>query len=129
MPRQAFALLGTAVVLAAASRYTLLVVALISIFYYRLQVSVSPCHPPSPYPPMTDSLHPSLSLTQRFYRSSSRELKRLDSVSRSPIFTHFSDTLDGAATIRAFKAGDRFLRKQLVLIDDNQRVRRTHHLP
>jgi ABC-type multidrug transport system fused ATPase/permease subunit len=63
-------------------------------------------------------------IVQRYYRATSRELKRLDSVARSPIFTHFTDTLEGASTIRAFSAGDRFLRRNLVLIDDNQRVRR-----
>ncbi|KAI4331178.1 hypothetical protein MLD38_029388 [Melastoma candidum] len=40
---------------------------------------------------------------QFFYRSSSRELRRLDSVARSPIYTSFTETLDGASTIRAFK--------------------------
>ncbi|CAN0464373.1 unnamed protein product [Ectocarpus sp. 12 AP-2014] len=39
---------------------------------------------------------------QRYYRSSSRELRRLDSTSRSPIYALFSETLDGAVTIRAF---------------------------
>lgn len=67
------------------------------------------------------------SAVQRYYRATSRELKRLDSVARSPIFTHFTDTLEGASTIRAFSAGDRFLRRNLVLIDDNQRVRRGPH--
>ncbi|RXH88432.1 hypothetical protein DVH24_000031 [Malus domestica] len=41
---------------------------------------------------------------QCFYRSTSRELRRLDSVSRSPIYTSFSETLDGSSTIRAFKS-------------------------
>ncbi|KAH9621687.1 hypothetical protein KSS87_015230, partial [Heliosperma pusillum] len=37
-------------------------------------------------------------------RSTSRELRRLDSVSRSPIYASFTETLDGASTIRAFKS-------------------------
>ncbi|CAJ2661467.1 unnamed protein product [Trifolium pratense] len=41
---------------------------------------------------------------QFFYRSTSRELRRLDSVSRSPIYTSFTKTLDGSSTIRAFKS-------------------------
>ena len=45
---------------------------------------------------------------QRFYRATSRELKRLDSISRSPIFVHFSETLNGLSTIRAFGALGRF---------------------
>ncbi|XP_050381430.1 ABC transporter C family member 13 isoform X2 [Argentina anserina] len=46
---------------------------------------------------------------QFFYRSTSRELRRLDSVSRSPIYTSFTETLDGSSTIRAFKSEDYFL--------------------
>ncbi|XP_059595687.1 ABC transporter C family member 13 isoform X4 [Vitis vinifera] len=45
---------------------------------------------------------------QFYYRSTSRELRRLDSVSRSPIFASFTETLDGSSTIRAFKCEDLF---------------------
>ncbi|XP_061373093.1 ABC transporter C family member 13 isoform X2 [Gastrolobium bilobum] len=48
---------------------------------------------------------------QFFYRSTSRELRRLDSVSRSPIYTSFTETLDGSSTIRAFKSKDFFFAK------------------
>ncbi|GMQ09242.1 hypothetical protein CsSME_00052686 [Camellia sinensis var. sinensis] len=41
---------------------------------------------------------------QFYYRSTSRELRRLDSVSRSPIYASFTETLDGSSTIRAFKS-------------------------
>ena len=40
---------------------------------------------------------------QHFYRCSSRELQRLDSLSRAPVFSHFSDTLTGLVTIRSFR--------------------------
>ncbi|OVA01330.1 ABC transporter [Macleaya cordata] len=46
---------------------------------------------------------------QFYYRSASRELRRLDSVSRSPIYASFTETLDGSSTIRAFKAEEYFL--------------------
>ncbi|XP_010533091.1 PREDICTED: ABC transporter C family member 13 isoform X2 [Tarenaya hassleriana] len=46
---------------------------------------------------------------QFFYRSTSRELRRLDSVSRSPIYASFTETLDGSSTIRAFKSEEYFL--------------------
>ncbi|XP_022153504.1 ABC transporter C family member 13 isoform X3 [Momordica charantia] len=42
------------------------------------------------------------------FRSTARELRRLDSVSRSPIYSSFTETLDGSATIRAFKCEDFF---------------------
>uniref|UniRef100_A0A2P2M4L9 ABC-type xenobiotic transporter n=2 Tax=Rhizophora mucronata TaxID=61149 RepID=A0A2P2M4L9_RHIMU len=48
---------------------------------------------------------------QFFYRTTSRELRRLDSVSRSPIYATFTETLDGSATIRAFKSEEFFFRK------------------
>ncbi|GMF61590.1 unnamed protein product [[Candida] boidinii] len=43
-----------------------------------------------------------------YYLATSRELRRLDSVSRSPIFAHFQETLNGVATIRAYGQLDRF---------------------
>ncbi|RAL41406.1 hypothetical protein DM860_010200 [Cuscuta australis] len=39
---------------------------------------------------------------QFYYRSTSRELRRLDSVSRSPIYASFTESMDGSSTIRAF---------------------------
>ncbi|XP_015069978.1 ABC transporter C family member 13 isoform X4 [Solanum pennellii] len=48
---------------------------------------------------------------QLYYRSTSRELRRLDSVSRSPIYASFTETLDGSSTIRGFKSEDLFLVK------------------
>ncbi|PAA86201.1 hypothetical protein BOX15_Mlig002177g4, partial [Macrostomum lignano] len=45
---------------------------------------------------------------QRFYLGSSRQLRRLESVSRSPIYSHFAETLAGDACVRAFGVGDRF---------------------
>ena len=46
---------------------------------------------------------------QNYYISTSRELMRLDSVLASPIFSHFSETLQGVSVIRAFKEQHRFL--------------------
>jgi hypothetical protein len=39
-------------------------------------------------------------LVMRYYLATSRELKRLDAVSRSPIFSFFGETLAGLAVIR-----------------------------
>lgn len=46
---------------------------------------------------------------QNKYRRVAREVKRLDSVSRSPKFAHFKETLQGLDVIRAFKKEDWFL--------------------
>ncbi|XP_074649425.1 multidrug resistance-associated protein 1-like isoform X1 [Tubulanus polymorphus] len=56
---------------------------------------------------------------QRFYVCTSRQLKRLESISRSPIFSHFGETLSGSSTIRAFKQEDRFIRESQQRVDDN----------
>ncbi|CCF60626.1 hypothetical protein KAFR_0L00190 [Kazachstania africana CBS 2517] len=56
-----------------------------------------------------------------FYLTGSRELKRLDSITKSPIYQHFSETLVGVTTIRAFGDESRFLRENLLKIDENNR--------
>jgi len=43
-----------------------------------------------------------------YYRDSARELKRLDSILRSSLYAHFSESLAGLATIRAYGETDRF---------------------
>ncbi|PWN53455.1 putative YOR1-ABC transporter [Violaceomyces palustris] len=44
-----------------------------------------------------------------FYRSSAREVKRLDAILRSSLYSHFSETLSGLATIRAYRETPTFL--------------------
>lgn len=55
------------------------------------------------------------------YVASSRELKRLDSVTRSPVFSNFTETISGVSTIRAFGASQQFLRVMMDSIDANIR--------
>lgn len=59
---------------------------------------------------------------QSFYRASARELKRLDSISRSPLFANFGETLSGLSTIRAFRSEARFAAKNDALLDNNNRA-------
>ncbi|KAF8258908.1 ABC transporter [Lactarius quietus] len=47
-------------------------------------------------------------MASAFYRSSARELKRLDAILRSSLYSHFSETLSGISTIRAYGEEDRF---------------------
>ncbi|XP_073264847.1 ABC transporter C family member 12-like isoform X5 [Populus alba] len=41
-----------------------------------------------------------------YYQSTSREVKRLDSITRSPIYAQFGEALNGLSSIRAYKAYD-----------------------
>ena len=43
-------------------------------------------------------------LLRRFYLKTSRSVKRLEGVTKSPIFNQLSSSLNGLSTIRAFKA-------------------------
>lgn len=70
----AFGLLGMLVVMSYGLPWVLVPLLPLSLLYYR---------------------------TQRFYRHTSRELKRLCSLTLSPLYCHFSETLSGLGTIRA----------------------------
>ncbi|KAF9912121.1 hypothetical protein BX616_010415, partial [Lobosporangium transversale] len=59
---------------------------------------------------------------QRYFLATSRELRRLDSVSRSPIFAHFQETLGGISTIRAYRQQDRFIHGNESRLDKNLRA-------
>ncbi|XP_044790823.2 ATP-binding cassette sub-family C member 2 isoform X1 [Bubalus kerabau] len=58
---------------------------------------------------------------QIFYVATSRQLRRLDSVTRSPIYSHFSETVSGLSVIRAFEHQQRFLKQSETAIDTNQK--------
>ncbi|NXS94768.1 MRP1 protein, partial [Jacana jacana] len=59
---------------------------------------------------------------QRFYVATSRQLKRLESVSRSPVYSHFNETLLGVSVIRAFEEQNRFIKQNDVKVDENQKA-------
>ena len=54
-----------------------------------------------------------------YYRTVARELKRLDSISRSPIYAHFSETLGGLPVIRSYLRQKMYRRVNEVKLDDN----------
>lgn len=56
---------------------------------------------------------------QRFYVRTSRELSRLESESRSPIYALFSETLEGLVTVKAFRSQSVFLDRMHRLLDSN----------
>ncbi|KAK7097996.1 hypothetical protein V1264_004891 [Littorina saxatilis] len=55
------------------------------------------------------------------YVPMSRQCRRMEAVTRSPIFAHFSETITGAATIRAYRATQRFVQESKIRVDDNQK--------
>ncbi|XP_036104761.1 multidrug resistance-associated protein 7 [Molossus molossus] len=87
-------LLGLLAVLGAGLPWLLLLLPPLSIIYYRVQ---------------------------RRYRASSRELRRLGSLTLSPLYTHLADTLAGLPVLRATGATVRFEEENQRLLELNQR--------
>ncbi|XP_061394493.1 multidrug resistance-associated protein 1 isoform X16 [Musca vetustissima] len=90
---QAFAVLATIVVISMSTPIFLAVIVPIAFLYY---------------------------FAQRFYVATSRQLMRLESVSRSPIYSHFGETVTGVSTIRAYAVQDRFIDESDNKVDKNQ---------
>jgi ABC-type multidrug transport system fused ATPase/permease subunit len=54
---------------------------------------------------------------QRYFRRSSREIKRLNAISRTPLLSLFAETLNGLTTIRAFGKVQEFVSMNTKLLD------------
>ena len=91
----AFAILGALCAIALASPLALLAAVPLGMLYHRLAA---------------------------FYRSSSRELRRLESASQSPLYAALDEGLAGTATIRAFRAAPRLQAEQSRRLDDYARA-------
>ena len=61
-------------------------------------------------------------ILQRFFNRTSLELKRLDAISKSPIYANFSETLGGLSTLRAYGKQEQARENNLHMIDINQRA-------
>ncbi|GAA6009491.1 hypothetical protein JCM10207_003801 [Rhodosporidiobolus poonsookiae] len=57
----------------------------------------------------------------KVYLGASRELKRFESVTKSPIFSLFGEALQGVSTIRAYGDASRFMQNIFGLLDENNR--------
>lgn len=62
-----------------------------------------------------------LSLQQK-YRYSSRDIKRLSSNALSPLYVHFTETLQGLTTIRSMRASERFKKDFGVKLEESLRA-------
>lgn len=55
----------------------------------------------------------------KIYGQTSRDMRRLDSVARSPLYSIYGETISGVAILRAFGASTKFLRDMLRCVDTN----------
>ena len=62
-----------------------------------------------------------LAIVQRFHLRTSRQLRLLDIEAKSPLYTHFTESLKGASTIRAFSWTAKSIRECLELLDVSQK--------
>ncbi|KAI9510285.1 ATP-binding cassette transporter [Russula earlei] len=57
--------------------------------------------------------------SKQIYGQTSRDLRRLDSVTRSPLYSIYGETISGVTILRAFGASSKFLRDMLKSVDTN----------
>jgi len=58
-------------------------------------------------------------VVERFYIAANRQLKRLESTTRSPIYSNFSETISGTSVIRAYQKEEEFIKGNLTKVDHN----------
>ncbi|GKV22173.1 hypothetical protein SLEP1_g32059 [Rubroshorea leprosula] len=57
-----------------------------------------------------------------YYLASSRELTRLDSITKAPVIHHFSESVSGVMTIRSFRKQDKFCEENINRVNSNLRM-------
>ncbi|KAL4164377.1 hypothetical protein KRP22_004243 [Phytophthora ramorum] len=60
--------------------------------------------------------------TGQYFKKTSSEIKRLEGVTRTPVYNLFSETLSGLATIRAFRMEDNFTEQNRRVVDANSNL-------
>ena len=65
---------------------------------------------------------PYLDGLQGYYLATSRELTRLESITKAPVIHHFSETVQGVMTIRCFRKGDSFFQENLKRVNSSLRM-------
>jgi len=58
---------------------------------------------------------------QKYYLRTSRQMRLLDLEAKSPLYSHFIESLSGLVTIRAFGWADNFQERNLTLLDISQK--------
>ena len=69
------------------------------------------------YAPLVGVLY----LLQTFYLRTSRQMRFLDLEAKAPLYTNFTETLQGLVTIRAFDWQDERIRRNRELLDESQK--------
>ncbi|PWA56771.1 multidrug resistance-associated protein 4 [Artemisia annua] len=59
---------------------------------------------------------------RRYYLATSREITRLDSITKAPVIHHFSESISGVMTIRSFRKQDRFVQENVDRVNGNLRM-------
>ncbi|KAJ4896549.1 ABC transporter C family member 4 [Raphanus sativus] len=59
---------------------------------------------------------------RNYYLASSRELTRLDSITKAPVIHHFSESIAGVMTIRSFRKHELFRQENVNRVNDNLRM-------
>ncbi|CAA7388820.1 unnamed protein product [Spirodela intermedia] len=57
-----------------------------------------------------------------YYLATSRELTRLDSITKAPVIHHFSESVSGVTTIRCFRKEESFCKENVDRVDANLRM-------
>ena len=114
---QIFSLLGSIAVMIYSDPFVILFLILVGVAYFRFVQ----------YHYLIDigiNIYFRLLRLQKFYRVTSRELKRLDSSQRSPLFALFLECVNNSVTLRSLGPSclSCYYKKMLVLVDDTLRV-------